>query len=229
MAIVKTKYFPLLCLIFIAFFAQAGVSGGVLVYYCRDVLGDFGLYSFVSMASALPMIIGLPLAPVLLKKFGKRNMVLVGNIGTIFFYLLRLISPSSPVLFIATALLISLFGVPFQAAIYTLVADLVDYGAYKSGGVRSEGFASMASSVGTKIGAGIGSAILGWVLAWGRYNAATAVQPASALTAMNWLANIIPAIFDVVICIGIYFWDVEKFYPEFRRQATEKSKLGGAT
>ena len=188
---------------------------GAAPYYCRDVLGDLTIYSIVTIALIVPAVVGYPFAPTIIKRFGKRRSMVIGGIGSVIFMLVCLIDPHNATLFVVMIVLSTLMNVPFNAAIFTLVADLVDYGSYKSGGIRAEGFSGMAASIGTKVGTGLGSAFVGWFLAFGHYNAELATQPQSALTAMILLVIVLRAAITGVSVICLAFWDTEKYSSEF--------------
>jgi len=223
-AVATNKYYPLLIIIFIGNFASSGILAGAATYYCRDVLGDLNIYSIATISMIAPAIIGYPFAPAIIKKFGKRRSMLIGSIASTACILVCFLNPYSAVLFVVMIVLSTLFNVPFNAAMFTLIADLVDYGAYKSGGVRAEGGASLASSFGTKIGTGLGAALIGWVLEFGKYDGQLTQQPQSALNAMIILVIGLRAAMAAIISICLAFWDVEKYSAEFAKENEELIK-----
>ena len=75
-----------------------------------------------------------------------------------------------------------------------------------------------------KLGTGLGSALLGWMLAWGKYDAALAEQPSSAITAMIIVAIVIPALVSLASAVLLYFWDMEKYQPEIIAYLSNREK-----
>ncbi|MCI9128239.1 MFS transporter [Lachnospiraceae bacterium 29-91] len=60
-----------------------------------------------------------------------------------------------------------------------------------------------------KVGMGVGAAILGIVLSGFGYDGALTVQPQSALSAINFMFNIFPAVCAAVMFIALRFCKVE--------------------
>ena len=108
-----------------------------------------------------------------------------------------------------------------SATLFTLVADLVDYGEWKHG-IRTEGLAYSSASVGTKLGMGLGSAVIGWILAWGRYVGAADVQPESAIRAMQILFIWVPFLLSIVSIVILFFWKLDSVLPEIQASLQKK-------
>lgn len=105
---------------------------------------------------------------------------------------------------------------PHNAGLFALVADVVDYGEWKTN-KRIEGVTYSVTSFGMKVGGGVGGAIVGIVLAMGSYDGSVAVQSASAITAIMAIYVYIP----IAICIlGILLMltaNIDKVYPQVIR------------
>lgn len=75
----------------ITYTAYQVIIGTDLTYYCQYVLGDANLVMPLSSAEKICTIIGIALLPMLLPKFGKRNLIcfgcLLGIIGQLLFLL----------------------------------------------------------------------------------------------------------------------------------------------
>lgn len=206
---VCNKYMPLLLIFFIAYYWGSTVYSGVLSYYCRDIMGNMNFVGILSFGKTLPMMFVIPFCPVLFKKFGKRKVVMITLLGAGVCSLLKMLNPDSMSWVLLLCILGSICNGPVSAAMFTYVADLVDYVREKKN-VQSESFIAMTSSVGTKLGSGVGSAFVGWMLSLGGYNAELAQQGADALFSMNLMANAVPAVSAVIIVICLLFWDMDK-------------------
>ena len=66
---------------------------------------------------------------------------------------------------------------------------------------------------------GVGAAILGVVLTSAGYDGALAAQPDSAVSAINFMFNIFPAICAAIMFIGCNFLKVEEANKKLRDEA----------
>lgn len=108
-----------------------------------------GLYNTTLLMNVL--VLGMVFAPALIKKFGKRNVLLISNIGFAVMVLFQLLVYKNPYLVMFAALLQNLFNsVYFIAGM--MVSDVLDYQQYKTG-KRLEGFwQNYTGFIGTIIG-----------------------------------------------------------------------------
>ena len=112
-------------------------------------------------------------------------------------------------------------AVPHTAGMFALVADVVDYGEWKHG-VRIDGLTYSATSFGMKFGTGIGSAVVGWGLAFGKYDAAAAVQSESALEVIKALYTYIPLAMIAIGLIVLAMSNLDKIYPTIMKDLEER-------
>jgi GPH family glycoside/pentoside/hexuronide:cation symporter len=220
-SLLSSRYFYIAIALFIVYFITSGASG-TGIYYARDVLGNVSLFGIMSMISILPTLIVAPFVPLLFKRFGKRNAMLGGAIVAAAAAALTLIDPRSSVLYISLSLVRALGGLPIAVAAFTLAGDIVDYNDMKTG-IRAEGIATAANSVGQKLGTGLGSALLGWFLAWGNYTAGLAVQPDSAINAMIVMGVIVPLVIFIIAVILLLFWNLDKYQGQIQEYLKNKA------
>jgi glucuronide carrier protein len=165
------------------------------VYYARDVLGNADYVIVLTVVSIGGMFITAPLLPRIVRAFGKKRayvvcgvITVVGSVG------IALSPPSIPVLaFISFAV----YGVGLavvQALMWTLEADTVEYGEWKSG-ARTEGSNYALLSFARKVGQGIGGGIAAWGIGFGGYAAGAATQSTRALDTIRWVTGGAPAVF----------------------------------
>jgi glycoside/pentoside/hexuronide:cation symporter, GPH family len=216
----SNRYFYIAVLLFFATYISNG-STGIGIYYAKDVLGNGNIFGTLSIMTLLPLIIGMPIAPQLFKKFGKRNVMLYGLAIAIISNALMFINPANAVLLITLTAIRSIGIVPMTVAIFTLASDIVEYNEWKTG-IRAEGITTSANVFGMKLGTGIGSALLGWLLAWGHYDGALTTQPQSAITAMIVLQIGVPLIVYILSFILILFWNMEKYQPQIQEYMISK-------
>lgn len=102
------------------------------------------------------------LAP-FIKKFGKRNLVLAGAILTMVAQLTLLAVPANPAFVAAVAAIRGIGKAPLFGCVFTMMADVVNYGHWKTG-VRVQALIFSAATVGQKFGGGITGAIIGQLM-----------------------------------------------------------------
>lgn len=208
------RYFYIAVFLFLAF-AVSGGATGINLYFARDVLGNDSYYGVITLLSFGPMLLGVPFVPLLFQKFGKRNTICVGLAVSVAAGCLNLLNPYSPALYFATAFVRSFAASPMTTSLLTLAGDIVDYNQWKYG-IRTEGLATSANSIGSKLGTGLGAAILGWGLKVGEYDGTAAVQGPQAQGAIIMIAIGLPVAVTAAAFILMLFWNLEKYDKEVR-------------
>lgn len=135
---VLAKNDQLVVFIIFAMISNAGwyLTSGTAVYYFTDVLGEPKSQSLFSTIGAIGSVLGLLVIPILSKKMSKRSIYQFSMIMTIVGYILMFIF--GPVLKITIALdicyILASIGIASMFVAQTVfLADIVDYGEYKSG------------------------------------------------------------------------------------------------
>ncbi|MFF2053545.1 MFS transporter [Leifsonia sp. NPDC058194] len=218
--LVRNPYFFLAFGFFLLNYLLTGTAG-VGVYYAKDVLGNPNIYSILGLVQLLPLIIGLWFMPAIIGRFGKRKLILVGVVITVIGAIISLIDPANLTLLIAGGLVRAVGGIPAAAGLFALVADVVDYGEWKSG-VRLDGMTYAAATAGQNFGAGLGVALVGWLLAAGGYDGQAATQPASAVSMEVFLYLWLPLIAAVLMGVIIWFLNIDKNLSQIQRDLASR-------
>ena len=217
----QNKYFILVALLFVVNFTAMGLTGGVGIYFAKDFLGNDGLFGTMTLANYIPIMIGLFVFPTLAGKFGKWKCMVVGYILEIAGYAIILIAPTSfPMVLLGLAVR-GIGHIPNSAGIFAMVADVADYGEWKTG-VRNEGLTYSATSFGMKVGTGLGSAIVGWGLALGNYVGTEAVKSASALESIKALYTYVPLIVTAIGLVILLNANIDKIYPRIQKDLEDR-------
>ena len=173
-------------------------------YIYKEVYGNAALAT-ISMACSMPfMIVVFPLIPKMVKKFGKRDVILytaalsfVFSVVRMFFYIRNV--------WVYTALnIMTLLGqTAFTMLIWALVSDCLDYSEWKTG-FRSDGSMYSMYTFSRKIGSTIASSGLAFSLGLvGYVSGENVVQTAEAVKGIYYVCNAIPTICYALILIGI--------------------------
>jgi len=210
--LIKNKYYIIILGIYIAMYGASGVSQGVGIYFMTYYMGNPALLGTFSMASMLPMIIGLAITPALVKKLGSMWKVnLYGYLLNIFFgvfFIIAALNKNLPIMLII-AFIRGLGSAPMTGTLNALIAEVSGY-TKRTQKQSVDGTMYSCSSLGIKLGSGIGSAVAGWLLAIGGFNGMAEVQTQSAVNMIFIMYAVIPLGLSVVITILNYLMKVEK-------------------
>ena len=203
------KYFIMVLLSYLLFYIYYGTMGSG-VYYFTYVMHDANLYSTYSSANLLPMIPGLIITPILVKKFGMYKSNLAGYVLAILASILLMFGGfqgSFTVIMIATVLR-ALGTAPLTGDQNALIAEASEY-SYHKHGKRIDGMMYSCSTIGNKVGNGIGSAMTGILLAASGYVNGAAQQSESCINMLNGLFFVLPLVIMILLFIDLFFLKVE--------------------
>lgn len=221
-ALAKNKYWILTIFIIILTFIGSGLSG-IGVYYAKFVLGNENFLSILTIMGVLPTILMMFFMNKLFEKFGKRNLAIIGGVVSIIGGFIVLINPESIAMVSIGSFIRGLGGAPLGVAAFVMLADSVEYGEWQTG-VRVEGLALSAGTFGEKVGTGIGGMILGLIMSVGGYIGGQAQQTESALTSIKVTFIHVPIILGIISIILLYFYKLDKQYPEIVKELNERKK-----
>ena len=173
-------------------------------YIYKEVYGNAALAT-ISMACSMPfMIVVFPLIPKMVKKFGKRDVILYTAALSFIFSVVRLFIYLENV-WVYTALnIMTLLGqTAFTMLIWALVSDCLDYSEWKTG-FRSDGSMYSMYTFSRKIGSTIASSGLAFCLGLvGYVSGENVVQTTEAVKGIYYICNAIPTLCYGLILIGI--------------------------
>ena len=173
-------------------------------YIYKEVYGNAALAT-ISMACSMPfMIVVFPLIPKMVKKFGKRDVILYTAALSFVFSVVRMFIYIENV-WVYTALnIMTLLGqTAFTMLIWALVSDCLDYSEWKTG-FRSDGSMYSMYTFSRKIGSTIASAGLAYSLGLvGYVSGENVVQTVQAVKGIYYICNAIPTICYGLILVGI--------------------------
>ena len=209
--LLKNKYYVIICFSYILTQLYASVIG-MGTYYAKYILGNEELFSDLSLAINITMVLALTVLPMVIKKLGgmyKLNIwgyvvAAMGRIGV----MAAAYMGSLPLMLAFTAL--STIGIaPLQGDMNALIACCSEHTTLKTG-YRLEGMMYSCSSLGIKLGGALGTAICGWLLDAAGYVENAAVQSASTVNMLNFLYLWMPVILCAAVGFLLVFLRVEK-------------------
>ncbi|MBE5997660.1 MAG: MFS transporter [Lachnospiraceae bacterium] len=185
-------------------------------YYAEHILHDVKIAGNIMVYHNIAAIVSMLIIPYLLQKgVKKQNVMIFSSIIYIIGALVPIIAGGNMT---TTILIVSL---AFRGAaqglnnsvVMGMLSDTVEYGEWKSG-VRTQAVTVSASMVGLKLGSGIGTALTGVILSSAGYDGALAVQPASALTSINFLFVYVPLIIYIIQLILSLIYKLDNQMPQ---------------
>lgn len=209
----KNNYWLLLVGVWITMALGMSLSMAVGTYYAKYVLGDENMAGFIMALTIVPVLICMPMAPKLIRKFGKRNVALVGSIISLVGQVLMLIDSTSISWLMVCSVIKGVGMTALTATLFAMIADTIEYGHWKTK-VRVEGMLYSTTTFGAKVGAGIGGAVALAILGSAGYDGLQVVQSSSALNAIESLYLIVPIPFLVIIPVIYSFYKLDKIYPK---------------
>ena len=139
------------------------VNGTCTTYYAQYMLGNPEGMGLLQTAEKIPWIIGVIILAPFIKKFGKRNLVLAGAVLCVASMGLVLIAPTSYPMLLVAAVMRGFGEAPFYGCIFTMLADVIEYGHWKTG-LRVHALVFSAFTVGQKLGGGLAAWIIGHLM-----------------------------------------------------------------
>ena len=209
--LLKNKYYVIICCSYILTQLYASVIG-MGTYYTKYIMGNEELFSTISLAINITMVVALTILPYVIKKMG--GMYKLNIFGYIIAALGRVgvmvggYMGNLPLMLAFTA--VSTIGIaPLQGDLNALIACCSEHTTLKTGH-RLEGMMYSCSSLGIKLGGALGTAICGWMLDAAGYIENAAVQTASTVSMMQFLYLWMPIILNAAVGFLLVFLRVEK-------------------
>ncbi len=142
-------------------FINYSLNGGAAVYYAKTILGNEKLVGPMNMVSNLVQIGVMFFTAFIIKKTGKRNMLIIGAIIYGIGFAMFAFVGNNIAGIMAACVFKGIGNAGISSCMFAIVSDTIEYGEWKTG-YRTEGLINSASSFGFKVGNGLGSAIIGF-------------------------------------------------------------------
>ena len=218
--LLSNKYYLLILVVFLLtqiFTAMLNMG----IYFMKYILGDENLLGTFAWAINIPLIVGLLVTPIIVKKFGEMYRVNLGGyiIATLgrLGVLVAAYFHNIPLMLILSAVA-SLGMSPLQGTLNAMIAEASEHTWLRTG-KRIDGLMFSCTSLGVKVGGGIGTATAGWLLAASGYNGELSMQPDSAIQMLYVMYVWFPLVANALIFLLLTRLDVEKANARLREQA----------
>ena len=218
--LLSNKYYLLILVVFLLtqiFTAMLNMG----IYFMKYILGDENLLGTFAWAINIPLIVGLLVTPIIVKKFGEMYRVNLGGyvIATLgrLGVLVAAYFHNIPLMLVLSAVA-SLGMSPLQGTLNAMIAEASEHTWLRTG-KRIDGLMFSCTSLGVKVGGGIGTATAGWLLAASGYNGELSMQPDSAIQMLYVMYVWFPLIANALILFLLTRLDVEKVNARLKERA----------
>lgn len=228
----SSKYWIMMVVYMLMFQIMQNIMTISLPYFCNWVLGTYNdgkTQALLSVVGKAPLGFGVFILWPLVKKFGKRKVMIVGFLLAAAAEGICLTNPASMPIMLAGSLIYALGFLP--SYVYTaLMADTLDYIEYDKG-LRADGLTASVFTIVMTISVGIGQGIFNMGLTQSGYTAPVQgadgvwnVQNASTQGFISFAYIAIPLICLAVMAIIMIFLNVENMLPEIHEKLTARCK-----
>lgn len=208
-AALQNKYFIIMFLMVMALALYQNVNGTVSTYYAQYVLGNAEIMGVMQTCEKIPWILGIICMAPLIKKFGKRNLVLGGAIICIAAQVILMINPENIKLVLVASILRGLGEAPINGLTFTMLADVINYGHWKTG-IRVHALIFSTFTVGQKFGGGVAGWAIGQLMQLSGFTGSTTETMAAVAMIKNlYIYGVILAWGLIAICMLAYHLDKE--------------------
>ncbi len=198
--LVQNKYWIMITITLVFIFINYSLNGGAAVYYAKTILGNEKLVGPMNMVSNLVQIGVMFFTAFIIKKTGKRNMLIIGAIIYGIGFAMFAFVGNSITGIMAACVFKGIGNAGISSCMFAIVSDTIEYGEWKTG-YRTEGLINSASSFGFKVGNGLGSAILAWIIGF-----------AGNKTGSEITFIYIPAVLCILQVVIMSFYKLDKEY-----------------
>ena len=170
-ALFTDKYYLLLLLYFLVYTAGTTFKNLGLVYYCNYILGEYNdgiTQTLVSVIGGIPMGIGIFMVWPLAKRFGKRNVTVIGFLLYALGSAICFIAPTNMGVVLTGQFIKNMGGLPSAYVFMALFADDLDHLEWKTG-FRSDGVSMSAYNIIATSTVGIATGIFNLLLSMTGY------------------------------------------------------------
>ena len=180
-----------------------------LTYYCTYVRGSSSDVTVIEAAYLIASLVTTLFVSKIDASIGRKKTMILGGVlfvvGKLWFVFDPFSAAALYVNAVTTGVAVSITFVMFNTNRNNL-SDLVEW----REGRRYDGMIGTADNLSTKLGEALAAKLLTGALARAGYDAELAVQPDSAVDAINAMLGWVPAIFGALIIVTVLFLNIDK-------------------
>ena len=221
----RNQYFIILTLASIALGFYMNFNGTGATYYAQYILGNNEYYGTLNIVENVPRILAIIACAPLVNKFNfsKRNLTMAGALLIVVAQATFLITPPSLTFACVIAVIRGIGEAPLFGLMFTMMADVVNYGHWKTG-IRIQAVVFSAFTIGQKVGGGVSSAVIGWLMEMSGFKGLEHEIP-SAVSMVNnmYIWGIILS--WAFIAFFMYIYKLDKTYDKMMAEMRAKGMI----
>ena len=237
-AIFTDRYMLIIYAYFLIYTFGTSIKNLSLVYFCNYVLGTYNdgiTQTLISVIGGIPMGIGIFAVWPLAKKFGKRNVTLVGFILYAIGRAVCWLFPTNMVIMLVGQFIKNIGGLPCSYVFMALFADVLDHVEWRSG-IRCDGIAMSVYNIIAVAMVGICTGIFNGMLSQSGYVAPSVVggvtvaaeQSAAVKSAITFGFVGLEVITGIILAVLLVFLNVEKNIDKEQAEIKARREKGSA-
>lgn len=237
-AIFTDRYMLIIYAYFLIYTFGTSIKNLSLVYFCNYVLGTYNdgiTQTLISVIGGIPMGIGIFAVWPLAKKFGKRNVTLVGFILYAIGSAVCWLFPTNMVIMLVGQFIKNIGGLPCSYVFMALFADVLDHVEWRSG-IRCDGIAMSVYNIIAVAMVGICTGVFNGMLSQSGYVAPSVVggvtvaaeQSAAVKSAITFGFVGLEVITGIILAVLLLFLNVEKNIDKEQAEIKARREKGAA-
>ena len=237
-AIFTDRYMLIIYAYFLIYTFGTSIKNLSLVYFCNYVLGTYNdgiTQTLISVIGGIPMGIGIFAVWPLAKKFGKRNVTLVGFILYAIGSAVCWLFPTNMVIMLVGQFIKNIGGLPCSYVFMALFADVLDHVEWRSG-IRCDGIAMSVYNIIAVAMVGICTGIFNGMLSQSGYVAPSVVggvtvaaeQSVAVKSAITFGFVGLEVITGIILAVLLVFLNVEKNIDKEQAEIKARREKGAA-
>lgn len=237
-AIFTDRYMLIIYAYFLIYTFGTSIKNLSLVYFCNYVLGTYNdgiTQTLISVIGGIPMGIGIFAVWPLEKKFGKRNVTLVGFILYAIGSAVCWLFPTNMVIMLVGQFIKNIGGLPCSYVFMALFADVLDHVEWRSG-IRCDGIAMSVYNIIAVAMVGICTGVFNGMLSQSGYVAPSVVggvtvaaeQSAAVKSAITFGFVGLEVITGIILAVLLVFLNVEKNIDKEQAEIKARREKGAA-
>ncbi|WP_411342427.1 glycoside-pentoside-hexuronide (GPH):cation symporter [Paenibacillus sp. WLX1005] len=192
---------------------------GALIYYFTYYLREPGLASLAAGIGSFVPLVGVFATPLIARLMYKKTVFMIASAINLVGLIIMAIGNTNLTI-LMTGVVVSAIGFGLRQSIYfSMQADPVDYGEWKTG-INAAGIISSLNGFIGKIAMAVAGAVSGWLLTWGGY-VANQQQTPQALFAIKLNYIWIPLVLVIISMIVMCFYNLDKKFDRIRQELDE--------
>lgn len=204
------------------------IRGASAIYYLNWYAGREDLVSAFLTAGMLAAMVGAAFASPLTKRLTKvQSYIMIQIVMAVVSAGMFFLPADNIVLIFVLFIIVQFFGQMASPILWTMMADTVEYGEYKTGR-RITGLVFSGALFTLKLGMALGGAIMGWLLAVYGYQSEATSQTPEAIGGIVLIFTVVPAIGHLIVAGIVSRYKLDKKRCEEIRVELDRRAAGAS-